>query len=171
MRLDQLPALELVDPRGRCNRKGLLIVACILLALELLAGLAMAAGLVPLGSPAAWMLKAAFVWMAIAGAVRRLHDVGMSGWRILCAIVALSVWCFVFTTAAAIALGPENLVPGTAGFLAVFGALMAPVLMLALWLHVAPGDPRPNRYGPVPDGLGFSRQPRDVAPAIPAHAG
>ncbi len=149
--------VSLIDPRGRCNRKGLLVTALVLLAAEIvMAGTVWLAGF-PVDHPALLIAKAALLWIAVAAASQRLHDLGRSAWSILWAMLALFVWSFASALTATIVLGPDEIVPGTPGFWLIFAAIAAPMLTVLFWLHFAPGQAQPNRYGPQPSGLGFSR--------------
>ena len=59
----------------------------------------------------------------------------------------------------------ESLQPGGSAFLIVTTAITLPMLGMMLWLHFAPGEARANRFGPVPEGLGFARRVRSCEPA------
>jgi uncharacterized membrane protein YhaH (DUF805 family) len=142
--------LQLADPRGRSDRIEFIWAAAMLLAAQL----AFALGL--------WITNASFVgwrggianlvfgWLAIAAISRRLHDLGRSGWWMLCGVLAWVVGAIAAAFAVALSAGPHALQTGTTGFWAIFAALMMPPLGFVLWLHLAEGKPAANRYGPVP---------------------
>lgn len=147
---------ELFDPRGRCNRKGLLMVACVLLATQVLMGLALWQTGVGFDGAAALVLKLGFFWLALAAAAKRLHDCGLSARWILWSTLILITWCFVLATTLAIAYGPEALIPGSTPFNLALAGMITPIFAATLWLHFAPGEAQANKYGPVPAGLGAS---------------
>lgn len=162
---------SLIDPRGRCNRKGLLVAALVLLAVEIAAVVVVWLSQMPVDHPALLVTKAALMWVAIAAACQRLHDLGRSAWLILPAMLGLLAWSFAAALATVVTFGPDAAVPGTFGFWLVFAAVSAPMLAALLWLHFAPGQPHANNYGPQPDGLGFagpqSRSRRAPSGALP----
>lgn len=163
--------VSLIDPRGRCNRKGLLVAALVLLAVEIVGAVLVWLSQMLVDHPALLFTKAALMWVAIAAACQRLHDLGRSAWLILPAMLGLLAWSFAAALAAAFAFGPDAVVPGSVGFWLIFAAVSAPMLGALLWLHFAPGQPHANRYGPQPQGLGFagpqSRSRRAPAGALP----
>lgn len=161
LRSHMLP-VALLDPRGRCNRKGLLVAAMILLAVEALAGLGLLVSGRGLLDPIALAVKGIVLWAAIAAAAQRLHDIGRTAWMLLWGMLAWIALAFVAGIAVALVLPPEKLAIGQPGFLVVLAATTLPAMAALLWLHLAAGEPRANRYGPMPDGLGFSRH-RDRA--------
>lgn len=143
------------SPFGRCNRVGLLRVTLIMLAAQAaIFALIWASGTtLALFEVAA---KVIFFWIGSCAMVKRLHDIGRSGWWIPGFVLALIVWSFVQTVALLLILGtvafdqPE-LIMGASVL-----ATVTPVLAATIWLHYAPGDPAPNRYGPVPEHHGLS---------------
>ena len=148
-------APHLLDPRGRSGRLDLLRVAIAMFALQLL----LLGVLWGIGSQVDALLvlpvNVLFCWMAYAAVSRRLHDLGRSAWWMP---VAFGAWVFVgFLVALLVAVvrGPEAVQAGRPGFWMVFACLLVPPLLVALWLHLAAGEGRPNRYGPPgsDDGL------------------
>ena len=148
---------SMLDPRGRCNRKGLLIAAVVMLVVEAVAGLGLWAAERALNDPILLPFKAAMIYLAVSAAAQRLHDLGLSAWRIGWATLAIFGWCIAVTLAAMVTFGPERMAPGEAGFTIVFASLLMPMLVMLLWLHFAPGEPGSNRFGPEPEALGFAR--------------
>jgi uncharacterized membrane protein YhaH (DUF805 family) len=165
-------ALQLFDPRGRCNRKGLLIVAGLLLGVELIAGLALWATEARLDGTAALALKLIFCWLALAAGSKRLHDMNLSAWWMLAAVGATIVWTMLLSLALALAIGVEVLQPTSSWYWGMLAGTTLPVFCATLWLHFARGAGGANRFGPEPAGLGFSgphvRSVGDVAQAAAA---
>lgn len=151
-----------LDPRGRCNRQGLLLAALALLAIEIVGGALLWLGAIGVDSPGVAILKCALVAVAFSVTGQRLHDCNMSAWRMVFALLAVVVWAFAVAFSFAIWGGPEMMRPDGPIFMAVFASVMLPVLVMALWLHFAKGDATANRFGPVPTGLGFSRPARQA---------
>ena len=142
--------LQLADPRGRYDRVDFIWAAITLLAAQL----AFALGL--------WVMNASFMgwrglvanlvfgWLAYAAISKRLHDLGRSTWWMLGGVLAWLVAAIVVALAVALVAGPDALATGAPGFWTTFAALMLPPLGLAVWLHLAEGEPPANRYGPAP---------------------
>lgn len=149
--------LSLIDPRGRCNRKGLLIAAAIMLVVEIVVGVGLWASERALDDPSVVAIKAALIYLAFSAAIQRLHDLGRSAWAMLWATLAMIVWSVVLAFAVMLQMPPEALEPGKLGFAIVFAGIALPMLGMLLWLHFAPGEPSPNKYGAIPSGLGFAR--------------
>jgi uncharacterized membrane protein YhaH (DUF805 family) len=154
----------LLDPRGRCNRKGLLIIATAMFGIQ--AGLAAAFwGLGwNLTGPGATMLKLLFCWLALSACSKRLHDLNLSAWNMAWALPVTVLWTLGTALAFVFSFGLESLTPKSPWYLVAMGSSMLPMLAATLWLHFAKGTPGANRFGPEPDGLGFS----STAPALSA---
>jgi uncharacterized membrane protein YhaH (DUF805 family) len=153
----------LADPRGRCNRKGLVVAAAVMLSVEVIVALGLWTSARRLDDPAVLPLKVAMVYLAISAASQRLHDLGRSAWSILWALLALIGWSLVLAVAVMLNLPPEQLAPGERGHMIVFAGVAVPLVAALLWLHFAPGKTCANRFGPVPTGLGFARSVRAEA--------
>ncbi len=144
------------DPRGRCNRKGLLVILLVTLALQ---GGLFASYLgygPPVSAPVLTVIKLAFFWIAISATVQRLHDVGHSGWWLAAAFGVLLAWSAIVPVVAFIVFGAEILRPFSPLFFMILGLIYALPLAGAIWLHVAKGEAASNRFGPVPGSSGFS---------------
>lgn len=159
-------ALSLLDPRGRCNRKGLIIAAAILLALEFAVAFILWQSGAPLDSPLAIALKMVMLYMAVVAAVLRLHDTGRSAWWMLWSFAGLLVWAIVLAIAAASFFTIDQMQLGGPGFGVVFTGLVIPMFAALMWLHCAPGQGSANRFGPSPTGWGFSRREAHVDRAV-----
>ena len=152
--------LQFADPRGRYDRVEFIWAAITLLAAQL----AFALGLwVMNASFLGWrgvVANLAFGWLACAAISKRLHDLGRSAWWMLGGVLTWLVAAIAVALAVALAAGPEALETGAPGFWATFTALMLPPLGLAVWLHLAEGEPVANRYGPGPaQGYAATLQP------------
>lgn len=155
--------LSLVDPRGRCNRTGLLVAAVGLMAAQGAMAL-VEAGLGTAAAPLLLPVKLLVLWVAFAATARRLHDIGRSAWMMLAAMGGFIVWSIVVAVALVLTVGGKVLVPASPWFWVSFAISMAPMFAATLWLHLAPGTPGPNAYGPVPDGLGVAAPPATDQP-------
>jgi uncharacterized membrane protein YhaH (DUF805 family) len=136
----------LFDPRGRASRQDLLVAATIMLALDM--------GLGSLSD--GWMLyvlKAVAYWIGGVGIVKRLHDIGHSGWWFLTGAAALCMWSALVGVAVVFGIGFETLQPGRPGYIVLLAALMVPAMGATLWLHLAEGEEGMNRFGPAPSGV------------------
>ncbi len=163
--------VSMLDPRGRCNRKGLLIAAIVMLSIDIAAGLGLWASGRRLDDPLVMPLKAALIYLAISAAAQRLHDLGHSAWAMLWAMLGLVGWSVVLGITVILQVPPEKMAVGETGHLIVLTGIALPLLGLLLWMHFAAGMTGANRFGPEPSGLGFSRrpsQPREVPAPIEA---
>lgn len=146
----------MVDPRGRVNRKALLWVAIALLSIQ---ALAVAAAML-VSSPVLHFLlavvKLASLWIATAAAIKRLHDLGLSGWWVPGGILIQFVWTLVACFASFLVFGEAIANIGSGEFIVYAVAVMALPLAVTVWLHFAPGTVGPNKYGPEPDESGLS---------------
>ncbi len=160
----------LADPRGRCNRMGLVIAAAVMLSVEVIVALGLWTSGRRLDDPAVLPLKVAMIYLAISAAAQRLHDLGRSAWCIFWGMAALICWSVVLAIAVMLHLPPEKIAPGETGHMIVFAGVAVPLVAALLWLHFAPGMTCANRFGPAPTGLGFARHARadDGAPVAVA---
>lgn len=164
MTVANLP-IALFDPRGRCNRKGLLVVALGMLVAEIIVGVVVLCGAVGLDHPAMVASKAVLMLAAVSAAAQRLHDTGRTAWWIAGALIGLFAGGLALSFGLLQFMSLESLQPGGSAFLIVTTAITLPMLAMMLWLHFAPGEARANRFGPVPEGLGFARCIRSGEPA------
>ena len=98
---------------------------------------------ISLALPSSWAGLAAALSIALALAtfvsavvltIKRLHDLGHSGWHV--------IWIVVLTSGA-----PRS----TASHVSVLSVVLDIVgVCVSLWLLFNPGDPAANQYGPVP---------------------
>jgi uncharacterized membrane protein YhaH (DUF805 family) len=162
--------LQVFDPRGRCNHRGLLLAAAILLSLQVAIALALWGAGLDLASPLVQPVNVAFCWVAFALISKRLHDLGRSAWWIPAAVL---IWlAAIISLAAAIVLSadPDMLAPGTTSYWMTFAAMLMPLLVAAIWLHTTPGNEGSNRFGQEPTAQGFS-MPADAFWQRTPHAG
>ncbi len=161
---------DLFDPAVRASRAGLLAIAALLMAADLVAVLLIVATGAAFTGAGPLAFKLVSVWIAMAAVGKRLHDLDLSAWWIAKGLLALVGWsiavaCLMLTT-----FSPLDAVnPGHVAFWinAAFNA--TPVLAALIWLHFAHGTPGPNRYGSEPDARGFSPSaPSSVRAAVVA---
>jgi uncharacterized membrane protein YhaH (DUF805 family) len=154
--------LQVLDPRGRCSRKGLLLAAGILLTAQATIALALLGAGLDLGGNIGMVAGAAFCWIGFALISKRLHDLGRSSWWIAGALLLWLVAIICLAGAIALMGDPDLLAPETPSYWLTLGAMLLPLLVAALWLHTARGDAGSNCYGPEPAERGFSM------PVVPA---
>ena len=156
--LFKIPDLfDIFDPRGRANRKGLVVLAAILLlAQACVYGGCYLAGH-QLQAPVSWVIHSLLIWLGTAAISKRLHDLGISSWWMLWAAISLFVWTFVTSFAVVLTLGVAAAAPGSTGILIAMAVSFAPILGLTAWMHVALGAQGDNKFGPTPDASGFSK--------------
>jgi len=145
-----------IDPRGRCNRKGLAKIALVVLAVQAVLAIGVWQVGIDLRSSGLMLLNLGFVWLATTAVIKRLHDLGLSGWWIIGALFGFLVWSMGLSLVAMTAWGAEALLPGSAHFTVCVALNIALVIAVTLWLHLAKGDAGDNAYGPVPGTEGFS---------------
>lgn len=150
---------ELMTPAGRCDRRGLLVAALMLLAAQFAQAIAMAAMSVPQNHPLALTVTALILWFSTTAMAKRLHDLSLSAWRILWAALAIVAWSVIVGLALVLNFEPAAMEPGASGYWLAVAATMAPVLAMTLWLHLKPAQAGDNAYGPEPGENGFSRWP------------
>lgn len=123
-------------------------------------GVGVVAGWIPiLGG----LISLALIWPNLAIAVKRLHDMGKTGWLIaipwvvsvIGTIAAFSmIGISAFTNAAALDEGDPLAIMGLLGpALGLFGLLMLVNLGFLLWIGLSDGQSGDNRFGPNPKGL------------------
>jgi len=144
------------DPRGRCNRKGLLYLAVILLTVQVGLGVLVLRGVLEQDGPLLLAMKIVFFWTAYVGASKRLHDTGRRAWWIAGGFLALAVWTIIATVGALIVFDTNELVPGARVHSTIVMSTIVPAFAALLWLHCRKGMTGPNRFGPQPGQSGFS---------------
>lgn len=147
---------DLIDPRGRADRRGLLKAACIIIAVQLLSSAAAESMTGPSAPATIFALQSAVLWLSLVAVAKRLHDLGYGLRHVLAAIVTLAVAAFVSGIAIASTCGEDALLPGAPGYFAVAALTIIPALAAAIWLHAKAGSTDQNRYGPAPGPSGFS---------------
>ena len=94
--------------------------------------------------PAAAIMIAAFAaatWISLATSVKRLHDLGASGWWIIPLYLASTAGSAI-SNAAPAGDGPEGLALTVVGLVLTFGPI--------IYLGAVPGQSGDNRFGPDP---------------------
>lgn len=153
---------HVADPRGRCNRKGLLGVAVALLTLQTLAIAALYITASPPIQVLAGVVKMGCLWIAASAAIKRLHDLGLSGWWLPVSLMVLLIWSVIASFLSLLAFGQAVLSYNSLEFMIYASAVMIWPVVGTLWLHFAKGDVGHNRYGAPPDAVEEDAQP-DVA--------
>jgi uncharacterized membrane protein YhaH (DUF805 family) len=160
--LSDVSIIDIFDPRGRVNRKGLAVLAAVVMGAQI--GTSGYEYLTGITAPAAAMLAVdvVFCWLGIAAISKRMHDLGLSPWRLVFGALAIVIAAVVVACVAVFALGEASVMPGGLGYLILAVVVFAPVIAATIWLHFASGDPKFNRFGPVPGANGFSRPHRPM---------
>jgi uncharacterized membrane protein YhaH (DUF805 family) len=127
---------------GRADRRDLLVVSLVITAFELVLFV------LPMPELMRQASGAILIVVALAAIARRLHDIGLSGWWQVLGIAASLGWTVLVVLAVLFLFGLDALVPGSMGYPLALGATFLAPLGLLLWVHLAPGDPLPNRFGP-----------------------
>jgi uncharacterized membrane protein YhaH (DUF805 family) len=122
-------------------------------------GVGVVAGLLPL---IGGLISLALIWPNLAIAVKRLHDMGQSGWLIAVPWVVSIVGIFVAIGMIGVAaLGnvaaleredPAAILALIAPVLGLFGLLTLVNLGFLLWIGLADSQRGENRFGPNPKG-------------------
>ncbi|HYF07699.1 MAG TPA: DUF805 domain-containing protein [Acetobacteraceae bacterium] len=120
---------------------------------------------------AEWYLLFGLGWIATAGAIRRLHDRGRSGWLVLLAwVVLLLPWTGWMLFWEAARLHGQQAGAGMP-IMVVIVVLLLVFALACLWMVVElgflRGTPGPNAYGPDPRGGRDAAPPAPVSPAPP----
>lgn len=123
-------------------------------------GLSVVAGWIPLLGA---LLSIALIWPSLAIAVKRLHDMGKSGWfAAIPWVVNIVGVCFAFVTVGVTAITSAAALEREepAAILALLGPVLGVLAVLALvnlgfllWIGVTDSQPGDNRFGPNPKGF------------------
>ena len=155
----------LLDPRGRCNRRGLFVLALALLGAQFAAGILLAVAGFGIDSLMGMFVAALFLWVGYTAVSKRLHDVGLSAWWFLATIAFWLAGVMVLSFTFGFLLGADAMAQGSPAYAALFALTMLPLFAAMLWLHMRTGETEANRFGPVPDRSGFA-MPREPARAM-----
>lgn len=150
---------SLLDPRGRADRRGLLWLALVLLALQGVLFGALALGWLDMANPALITAKVLILWVSTVAVIKRLHDVGLSGIWVLAGFGGWSLLTTVIAIVMVAIVGLDALRPTSPHYWTTMTLSMVPVVVAMLWLHLAPGERRPNRFGVPPGPTGFGPAP------------
>lgn len=123
-------------------------------------GVGVVAGWIPL---IGFVISIGLIWPNLAITVKRLHDMGMSGWIAAVPFVAnvvgfimmfVSVGASVFMNAAALENEDPAAIMALLGpMLGILGILFLVNIGFLLWVGLSDGKPGSNKYGPNPKGM------------------
>ena len=148
--------LELADPRGRCNARGLQRSTLYLLVIQVAYAAILTACAIDLAGTVGTLIGIAFAWLGFTLISKRLHDIGRTAWWFAAAFAIWLVATVVICASAMMLFGMEALDEGTSARVIMMGSTILPLFASLIWLHFAAGDATDNRYGPVPDASGFA---------------
>lgn len=122
-------------------------------------GLGVVANFIPL---LGFLLSIALIWPNLAITVKRLHDMGQTGWLAAIPFVVglvggiaggMIVGLGAFTNQAAFEAGDPATVLAVMGpAMGLFGIIGLVCLAFLLWIGLTDSKPGPNKYGPNPKG-------------------
>lgn len=151
---DWKPAL--LSFKGRLRRQHFWISFLILL------GAGVIAGMIPL---IGWIISLALIWPNVAVQVKRLHDMGKTGWLVVIPWIATVVGftMMIMSVGMAAFTSPEyfenlanedptavlSIVGGMMGGIAIMGLVS---LAFLLWIGISDSQRGDNRFGPNPKG-------------------
>ena len=120
--------IDLFDPRGRVDRKGLALLAAVLIGAQSgVYGALFATGWhLPVGADV--LINAVFVWISYAAVAKRLHDLGVSAARLVWATLGLVVFSLAVAFTVIFLLGEDAVMPGAIGYLLVAASVFLPVI-------------------------------------------
>lgn len=106
------------------------------------------------------LLSIALIWPNLAISVKRLHDMGKSGWLIVvpwvlslivCAVGIAVMGLSVFANLSALENeDPAAILAVVGPVLGLFGLLFLVNIGFLLWIGLSASQPGDNRYGPAP---------------------
>lgn len=153
--------IEAADPRGRADRRGLFVMACALIAYQVICLSLVAADVLAADGLAIKLLKFIGLWFGITATAKRLHDLGYSAWTMLAAFAAITIWASLAVLSVMITFGMNAMLEGGIGYAIALASTSLPILAAAFWLHLSTGNEEVNRFGTVPDASGFSYPGRE----------
>lgn len=158
--MSDVSAIDFFDPRGRVNRKGLIVLAAILIGAQLGVVGAQKIFALDIGPGLEAAINLVLLWICLAGVSKRMHDLDVGAWHLIWSTLLLVTAAVGSAIVSVYCLGDEAMVPGNFGFLIVTAVVLAPVVFATVWLHCAVGTDTANRFGPAPGPSGFSRGPK-----------
>jgi uncharacterized membrane protein YhaH (DUF805 family) len=152
----QLTIADLIDPRGRVNRTGLILTAAVLIGAQ--CGIAFASHLLnfELTGVAGVVIELVMLWLGLVAVAKRLHDLDYGFVCVAWVLVAVLLAAIATAVGVMMVLGEDALLPGHVGYTAVAAVVFLPIIAAAFWLHAAPGVDGANRFGAQPGSNGFS---------------
>jgi uncharacterized membrane protein YhaH (DUF805 family) len=155
---------QLFDPRGRCDRRGFLYLAIALLVVQSLVALLVSGLGEPVNGGLFLSLNAPLFWIGCMAILKRLHDIGKSGWWVPAAFTGWFAGAMIVSLVTLVIIGGHAFGEAMAARGWIFWLLVATMWLPAfgglLWIHASSGETTDNRFGPVPGRLGFAPGPR-----------
>ena len=112
-----------------------------------------------------WLISLALIWPNLAISVKRLHDMGRTGWLVVAPYLIsfallIAGMVIMFGGMAAGGMAPDYYEDNPAAALAVMGPAFGVFLLsflvglaFILWIGLTDSQPGDNRFGPNPKGL------------------
>ena len=110
-----------------------------------------------------WLISIALIWPNLAIVVKRLHDMGRSGWLAVIPYAALilgGIIAFFMVGVGALANSAALEAEDPAAIMALIGPIFGFVALIGLiclafllWIGITDSQPGDNRFGPNPKGL------------------
>ncbi len=148
--------LELGDPRGRCNARGLQRSTIYLLAIQVAYAALFSVCDIDLQGTVATLIGLVFCWLGFTLISKRLHDIGRTAWWFAAAFAIWLIATVLICAAAMMLFGMDVLDEGTFARVLMLASTILPLFAALIWLHFAAGDAGDNRFGPAPDASGFA---------------
>jgi uncharacterized membrane protein YhaH (DUF805 family) len=155
-----IPLLKgLTDPRGRTNRYGFFV--CLTFASVFTHGLLKLLGSPAPQTPLGSLMLIGLVWIHGVPCVRRLHDLGKSGWWFLpvSALLLAIGAALIFGLTPLMMRGGIDIVTAptpSLGAYSLMGIGALPLVIGAFWLSAQKGQDKENHYGSCPTHYGVS---------------
>jgi uncharacterized membrane protein YhaH (DUF805 family) len=152
-------ATLMIDPRGRCNRQAMTVLTVAFVIIQLASMVLANAIGGDIGVALFWTINAPILVVGLVAVVKRLHDIGLSGWWAPAAATLWIVAAFIAALVMVLIAGPDRMTKaveeGGALYWLVFSFVFVPAFGGFIWLHSTPGTAGSNDFGPLPGNDGF----------------